>query len=209
MEVIQGRGESRKNWTAAKRKSDKRRWRRCPCSKNDPGLNQFVPVRAQELTADELVHLTDYHLITQKPVLFVCNISENDIASGGNATARLSLSTRESWRGAVRFPERSGRAGVAACERKSYMDILSMREGGLDRWCTPATTWGWPMFTTGEIEVRVADSEEHKAPRARCDPRISRRASSARRCELRRFRRNKGEKGCCIMGNYGRKGRNM
>ena len=46
-------------------------------------------MRAQKLTADELVHLADCHLITQKPMLFVCNIGENDIASRAEICAGL------------------------------------------------------------------------------------------------------------------------
>src|SRR5262249_33433418 len=55
----------------SKRANDKEALAAVPAlEKTLKGLNEFKPVRALKLTAEELVHLADCHLITQKPMLF-------------------------------------------------------------------------------------------------------------------------------------------
>ena len=45
-------------------------------------LEKEMPVRTLELTEDEKVFVKSLFLITSKPVLYACNVSEDDIASG-------------------------------------------------------------------------------------------------------------------------------
>lgn len=44
------------------------------------GLNQGLPARAVELDSDEINLINDLHLITIKPVLYVANVAEDDLA---------------------------------------------------------------------------------------------------------------------------------
>jgi GTP-binding protein YchF len=47
-------------------------------------LLQNIPVRKIELSEDELDAIKSYNLITLKPVIYVANVSEEDVINGGN-----------------------------------------------------------------------------------------------------------------------------
>ena len=49
------------------------------------GLLQNIPARKLDLTEDELEVIKSYNLITLKPVIYVANVSEEDVLSGGNS----------------------------------------------------------------------------------------------------------------------------
>lgn len=44
------------------------------------GLSEAVPARRLGLTEDELEFLKELHLLTMKPVLYVANVSEEEVA---------------------------------------------------------------------------------------------------------------------------------
>ena len=48
------------------------------------GLLQNIPVRKIELSEEELEVIKSFNLITLKPMIYVANVSEDDIVSGGN-----------------------------------------------------------------------------------------------------------------------------
>ena len=48
------------------------------------GLLQNIPVRKIELSEEELEAIKSYNLITLKPMIYVANVSEEDIVNGGN-----------------------------------------------------------------------------------------------------------------------------
>jgi len=48
------------------------------------GLEQNIPVRKMELLDEELDAIKSFNLITQKPIIYVANVSEDDIINGGN-----------------------------------------------------------------------------------------------------------------------------
>src|ERR671939_1269649 len=45
------------------------------------GLEEGVPVRAQKLTEDERAHIGDLFLLTSKPVIYVANVDESQLAN--------------------------------------------------------------------------------------------------------------------------------
>lgn len=47
-------------------------------------LSDSKPARSVEVEEDEVPFLRDLHLLTLKPVLYACNVSEDDFANGGN-----------------------------------------------------------------------------------------------------------------------------
>ena len=49
------------------------------------GLLQNIPVRKIDLDEEELEAIKSYNLITLKPMIYVANVSEDDIINGGNA----------------------------------------------------------------------------------------------------------------------------
>lgn len=54
-----------------------------------PVLNEGRPARAADLTEDDLPILQTLHLITAKPVLYVCNVNEDDASAGNDFTKRV------------------------------------------------------------------------------------------------------------------------
>ena len=49
------------------------------------GLEKNIPVRKMDLTEDELEVIKSFNFITLKPIIYVANVSEEDILNGGNA----------------------------------------------------------------------------------------------------------------------------
>jgi len=157
----------------SKRKNDKEALIAVPVLQKVLGLlNDLIPVRAQKLTPEEQVHLADCHLITAKPMLFVCNIAENDIATGGNHHSKAVFAHAEKV--GARAIVISGKieselVQLSEEERKSFMETLGMEEAGVDR----LVRAGYDLlglatyFTAGEIEVRAWQIQTGwKAPRA-------------------------------------------
>jgi GTP-binding protein YchF len=135
-------------------------------------FNQGLPLRALGLTPDELMHVQDCQLITAKPMMFVCNIGEEDLATNGNG-----------WSQAVEaHASKVGARSVCICgkvemeltelplaERAEFMTGLGITEPGLSRLIRA----GYDLmglatyFTAGEKEVRAWQIEKGwKAPRA-------------------------------------------
>ena len=48
-------------------------------------LEQNIPVRKIELDEDEMEVIKSFNLITLKPIIYVANVSEEDILNGGNS----------------------------------------------------------------------------------------------------------------------------
>jgi GTP-binding protein YchF len=130
------------------------------------------PVRALELSSDEQRHIADLQLITAKPMLFVCNIGEGDVATGGNqhsaAVAAHAARTR------ARSITISGRIEEELCqlppaEQQAFMADLGMQQSGIDQ----LVRSGYDLlglatyFTAGVKEVRAWQIVSGwKAPRA-------------------------------------------
>lgn len=128
------------------------------------GLNNGVPVRRQKLTAAERALLKDLFLLTAKPVMYVCNVSENDVASAqqpGNHA--LVDSVRQ-------IAHEEGAGIVAICgtieaeiaelnveETKIFLQDLGLEESGLDRLVRSAYHLLGLMtfFTAGPQETRA------------------------------------------------------
>jgi GTP-binding protein YchF len=136
------------------------------------GFEQNRPVRALGLGADEYRHIADLQLITAKPMLFVCNIGEADIAKGGNAQSQaVAAHAAKVGSRAILI---SGKIEqelcvLAADEKKSFMADLGLTEPGVDR----LVRAGFDLlglcsyFTAGPKEVRAWQIEKGwKAPRA-------------------------------------------
>jgi GTP-binding protein YchF len=128
------------------------------------GLNDGTPIRLQGLTAEELASLKDLFLLTSKPVMYVCNVAEDELLQaqqeGGHAMVdavrRLAL---EQSAGVVaicgRIEAEMGELDEA--ERQVFLEDLGMRESGLDRLVRRA--YGllglMTFFTVGVKEVRA------------------------------------------------------
>jgi GTP-binding protein YchF len=135
-------------------------------------LNSGRAARATVLEDAELPLVKDLHLLTMKPVLYVCNVNEQDFAAGGNA-----------WSKQVEEHAKSeGNNSILVCsameaeisqlplaERAEFLSALGASEPGLNRLIRQA--YGllglYTYFTAGEKEVRAWTIRKGmKAPQA-------------------------------------------
>jgi hypothetical protein len=130
------------------------------------------PARSLELTPEEKAHIADCHLITAKPMLFVCNILESDVRAGGNRHSQaVAAHAAKVGSRAILI---SGKIEEELCtlpaeDKRSFMTDLGMTEPGVDR----LVRAGYELlglatyFTAGVKEVRAWQIEKGwKAPRA-------------------------------------------
>ena len=199
-----------------KRKNDKDALAAVPTLQKVMGLlNELKPVRAMNLTPEEMVFLADCHLITAKPMLFVCNIGENDIPNGGNAYSKgvydhaAKVGARATM---ISGKIESELVQLSADERKSFMETLGMTEAGVDG----LVKAGYDLlglatyFTAGEIEVRAWQIQKGwKAPRAAgvIHTDFEKGFIRAEVAGYDDYIANKGEKGCRTVGKLRTEGK--
>jgi len=135
-------------------------------------LKDGKPARTVEATEDELPTLKELHLLTSKPVLYVCNVSEDEFLSGKSAMAdqvsaraqsenNLSLQICSQMEAEISQLEPS--------ERGEFLASMGIKEPGLHRLIRESyrlldlITY----FTAGEKEVRAWTIRKGtKAPQA-------------------------------------------
>src|SRR5205085_3496551 len=146
---------------------------------------------------------------------FICNIGENDIASGGNAHSKAVFAHAEKV-GAraicISGKIESELVQLSEEERKSFMESLGMEEAGVDR----LVRAGYDLlglatyFTAGEIEVRAWQIQKGwKAPRAAgvIHTDFEKGFIRAECASYDDYVANKGEKGCRTVGRLRTEGR--
>lgn len=128
--------------------------------------------RSVELTEAEAAIVKDLHLLTSKPVLYACNVSEEDFQNGSNE-----------WVQAVeKFAAEENNRTVLICsaleaeiaqlppeEQVEFLSSLGTTEPGLHRLIREAYKLLdlWTYFTAGEKEVRAWTIKKGtKAPQA-------------------------------------------
>jgi len=123
-------------------------------------LEQNIPVRRLELNEDEVALLKAFSLLTAKPIIYIANVSEEDLLNGGNEYVEQ-----------VREYAKSDNAEVImVCakieeelseleddERKMFLNDLGIDESGLDKLIKATyTLLGLKTyFTAGEDECRA------------------------------------------------------
>jgi GTP-binding protein YchF len=130
-------------------------------------LESGRPLRALELSGDDLKRLRGFQFLSAKPLLIVINLDEGDLSGGGAATHvdRAAEAT-----GLASFLSRAATGAVAVCARieleiglleaadaATFLNDLGLAESGLDR-VIRATydLLGYiSFFTVGEDECRA------------------------------------------------------
>lgn len=136
-------------------------------------LSELVHPRTLNLSDEDVLSLRDLNLITLKPVIFVCNISEDDIVSGEDSEYLKKVKV---------YAENHGSGVVSICgkleeeiallpdeEKEEYMSDYGMKEPGLNNLIIKAyDILGLSTYITeGEIEVRAWNIKKGmKAPQA-------------------------------------------
>lgn len=123
-------------------------------------LNQNLPMRVLKLTPEEAAIAHTYNFLTQKKVLYVCNVGENDVPALDNPLVQR---VRE-------YAAKEGSRVVPICARieeeisrldekdaKEFLESLGLKESGLDRLIREAFSLLdlITYITTGEIETRA------------------------------------------------------
>lgn len=135
-------------------------------------LAQGRPARSVALEEAEIPTIRELHLLTSKPVLYACNVSEADFQAGGNEWVQQ----------VAKFAEAEGNRYVLICsaleaeiaqlpkdEQAEFLASIGATEPGLNRLIFEAYKLLdlWTYFTAGEKEVRAWTIKRGtKAPQA-------------------------------------------
>ncbi len=125
------------------------------------GLEAGVPVRAQKLTDDERAQAADLFLLTAKPVVYIANVDEAQLARADEDERVLAVKALAAEEGfeavALCGKVEAELAELAEEERREFLSSLGLAEPGLDR----LVHAGYrelgllTFFTSGEDECRA------------------------------------------------------
>ena len=99
-------------------------------------LDEGNPVRTLDLSDDELPLLKKLQMITSKPVLYVCNVNEDDAANGNDFSASVAAMANEQGANHVVISaaiEAEISTLETAEEKTEFLDSLGLDEAGLDK----------------------------------------------------------------------------
>ncbi|MPY76470.1 MAG: redox-regulated ATPase YchF [Alphaproteobacteria bacterium] len=99
-------------------------------------LREGKAARTVKLSAEEVRVFAQFHLLTAKPVLYICNVDENSAAAGNAYSARVAEKAKAEGAGVV-IVSAAIEAEVAQLgsveEKKDFLESLGLGETGLDR----------------------------------------------------------------------------
>lgn len=125
-------------------------------------LDAVQPLRTLKLTKNEAEILAPYRFLTQKPVLYLCNVDESDISNGASDNKYFQkvkeIAAKEHARVlpiCARIEEEIIR--LEPGERAEFLAAMGMERSGLDRLISESFDMlGLITYlTTGEIETRA------------------------------------------------------
>ena len=134
-------------------------------------LDSGKPARNVERSDDEEKAFRGLQLLTSKPALYVCNVSEDDAAAGNAWTRQVAeyAATQEAAAVVISAEIESQLAQLPDEEQAEYLETLGLREPGLNRLIRE----GYDLlalqtyFTTGPKETRAwTITKGTKAPQA-------------------------------------------
>ncbi|CAF23476.1 redox-regulated ATPase YchF [Candidatus Protochlamydia amoebophila] len=123
-------------------------------------LNENKPVRTLELTDEEKESIEAYRFLSSKKVLYVANVSEEELPEMDNEFVRRVKAYAEAEGNAVipicaKLEEEIAQLPLA--ERKSFLESLGLQQSGLERLIKASFNMLGLLtyLTTGEIETRA------------------------------------------------------
>ena len=136
-------------------------------------LNKGVPVRALEFNEEEQEILKDMFLLTAKPIIYIANISEEQISNAENEEMVKQVKEYAEKENAEVIPLcvkiEEERSGLDEQDKKEMLEALGLDESGLDKLIKKSySLLGLISFlTAGEPEVRAWTIKKGtKAPQA-------------------------------------------
>lgn len=137
------------------------------------GLGEAVPARRLGLSDEEKEFLTELHLLTMKPVLYVANVAEDEVAAPENNQHVQAVRKYAEEEGAetivVSAKMESEIAELPEDEAKEFLEMAGLEEAGLDRLIKAGFKLLGLMtyLTAGETESRAWTIKRGtKAPQA-------------------------------------------
>jgi GTP-binding protein YchF len=124
-------------------------------------LKDGKPARTVPVEEDEVATLKDLHLLSAKPVLYVCNVGESEYLEGKSELAEKVAAFAKAENNAALSICSSMEAEIAqldtAEERKEFLESLGVKEPGLHRLIRESYSLLdlVTYFTAGEKEVRA------------------------------------------------------
>lgn len=136
-------------------------------------LEETIPARRLEYTEDDLEIMNELHLLTMKPVLYVTNVAEGEVADTSDNQHVQAVRKYAEEEGAevvvVSAKMESEIAELDEEEAKEFLEMAGLEESGLDRLIKAGfKLLGLMTFlTAGEIESRAWTIKQNtKAPQA-------------------------------------------
>lgn len=137
-----------------------------------PLLHEGKPAKNLKLAADEIDTFASLQLLTSKPILYVCNVSENEAATGNKYTAQVAEYAKQKGDSAV-IISAAIEAEVSSLESETdkieFLNSLGLKETGLRQ----VIKAGYGLlnlltfFTIGPKEARAWTVHQNsKAPQA-------------------------------------------
>lgn len=129
------------------------------CERLKPLLDSGKPARALDMVDEEKALIKTLHLLTSKPQLYVCNVNEEDAATGNALTEKMAAKAKEEGAEMVIISAAIEQeiAQLSIEEQKEFLDSLGLTEPGLNR----VIRAGYALvnlityFTTGPKETRA------------------------------------------------------
>ena len=123
-------------------------------------LEQNIPVRKISLDEEELEVIKSYNLITLKPIIYVANVSEEDILNGGNDYYKQVVEYAKNEKSEVLMicaKIESELVELNDDDKKAFLNDLGIKESGLDQLIkkTYSLLGLATFFTVGADEVRA------------------------------------------------------
>ncbi len=93
------------------------------------------PIRLLNLSAEELIITNNFFLLTDKPILYVCNVNETDIKQPSDLVKKVNaLAQKENSQSISICGSIEGElADLSEAEQKDFLEDLGLHESGLDR----------------------------------------------------------------------------
>ncbi|HXC61854.1 MAG TPA: redox-regulated ATPase YchF [Nitrospiria bacterium] len=122
-------------------------------------LGRGEPIRGKDYTPEEQTHLHGYRLLTDKPILYVANVAEDELNRENRHVQELEKAAKRENAAAVVISGKVEQeiAALPIGERGVFLADLGIKESGLDRLIRAgyALLGLITFFTAGEEEVRA------------------------------------------------------
>ena len=98
-------------------------------------LSDGIPLRLAVLSDEEMTRIKTFNLLTSKPVLYACNVNEDDASNGNNFTKNIFDKAKTENCDAIIISGsiESEIAMLEETEKKEFLKDLNLKESGLNR----------------------------------------------------------------------------